>query len=106
MVSYEQDAGSRTRTDVRKVGPMIGRDEPMVLTVTEGRLAARYRVGELGEPKVTRIYLGYATLDGNEYEQARILAASMGAHISIDVCENEEVKDFKNVLQRIEKAIK
>lgn len=73
---------------------MIGRDEPMALVVRQGRAVK------------TVINLGYATLDGNEYNRLRVLAEKYGCDISIDTLDLAEVSDFAQLFREVETAIK
>ena len=54
---------------------MISRDEPMVLVVSKDGMVR------------TICYLGHATLDGNEYDRVRTLAALHLCDISITTME-------------------
>jgi hypothetical protein len=72
---------------------MISRDECMCLVVKQGDVVK------------TVINLGYATLDGVEYDKLRTLAEAHGCYISIDPMDLEEVKDFATLYSEVQKAI-
>jgi hypothetical protein len=55
---------------------------------------------------VKLINLGYATLDGNEYDRVRTLAEKYGANVQLEVLDLEQVHDFATVFSEVEKAIK
>lgn len=51
------------------------------------------------------INLGYATLDGNEYDKLRVLAETQGCYISIEPMDLEELQDFDRIYREVQDAI-